>query len=395
MMILLGLSELNLLNLFYAILREQFAPMPADSLSILPSLISSYSLKGMWSGKSFNEFIGRIDDSSLRGHQVAPDLYLFMEKDVQYWRERFGEADGERRSAIRFLADLDIAQIEEIVASMQENLSSIPPVAITTFLPEISMSYETKRAELIDEAIRSLFLLAIKIGNVFGKTPVVQMVAGSVIERIRSNYSSTRKRDEFYVVRTQENECFKRILDRLSLCFERISEEETLTNDEMVRFDEFRVAFELEPGPLYLLDGAKSLVRFCDFVENHKCPIVRSKVGFNLDVAHWWLKNIRPAFFEQHPKLKNRIFHAHIAGHCSKAHFGDISLAAMSPQEKCSYVELLKVLNELDRSNGYSGYVSLEYEAARNAEAVTESLCELIRMIEEPETYLSSSQVAE
>ena len=362
------------------LLKNAMNNVLTTSTDLQVSLISSYATSGIWGDRSFREFTDQLDETRLGDRTVSPDLYLFMEPDVQYWLKQFGYTDNQRMSAIQFLADLSDENIQAIVTSMETNLDSVQPIAITTFLPEISLSYETKRAELVDRAILRLLKIAVAIGQKFGKTPVVQMVAGSVIDRIRSQFSSSKKREEFYVLKTHERECFVRILDRLSWCFGKLNSEPS------ENFDQLKVAFELEPGPLYLLDGPKSIVRFCDLIEDHACPHVKQKVGFNLDIAHWWLKNISPEFLDEYPRVQKRIFHSHIAGHSKRAHFGDISLTEMLTVDKPAYSKWLKALSKLPSEDGFSGYVSVEFEAARNSEAVLDSVNELFRLLDEPES---------
>ena len=170
--------------------------------------------------------------------------------------------------------------------------------------------------------------------------------------------------------------------------------------------EQLRIAFELEPGPLYLLDGPISVVRFCHLIDRHADPAIRKHIGFNLDVAHWWLKNIKPSFLDQPlkyleaeipsakddpifkkdpPRIRERIFHSHISGHSRRAHFGDISLTMLSESDRQSYIEWLSALDALSKDEGseFSGYVSLEFEAARSRSCVVDSVCELFRMVDE------------
>ena len=207
------------------------------------------------------------------------------------------------------------------------------------------------------------------------------------------------------------------LIEKKRALLDRLAEKFNNQEKELATVHSLRIAFEMEPGPLYLLDGPRSLLRFCHLIESHTSPLVRKCVGFNLDIAHWWLKNITPDFLDQPyqfldrrspnnepsvtafghaaPNLKNRIFHSHISGHSRRAHFGYISLTRMVEEDKQLYCQWLTKLIELVQQDGsrFSSYVSLEYEAARNLQCVIESADELVNLLAQAQDKYASSRL--
>lgn len=374
-----------------------------QSLPLNVGLISSYCTKGIWHSSTFRNFIegGRADlDSS---PNVYPDLYLFMESDVQHWLNKFGIAENRPKSAIRFLSQLTDEQADQLVEGVFSNVDGIPPNAITTFLPELSASKSNPMASLVGDATKNLFRLAVKIGMRFRAengdsvtTPVVQMVAGNKLDNVKFQHSSQRGRDEFFIVDADEMSSYELVLKRLSESLRELEKEFDSSDLTRSAFGKLRIAFELEPGPLYLLDGPESVKRLCELVDaggENSCPLVQQKVGFNLDIAHWWLKGIQPSFLAANPKVARRVFHSHISGHSARAHFGDISLTELSIEEKATFVKWLVAISELNTET-FSGSVSLEFEAAPNPQAVIDSLNQLIAFVTAPGSFLADAQSA-
>jgi sugar phosphate isomerase/epimerase len=98
-------------------------------------------------------------------------------------------------------------------------------------------------------------------------------------------------------------------------------------------------------------------------------------VGINLDVAHWWMAGIQRSDVRSNRSLLPKVFHSHISGHSRKGHFGDISLASLSPGDKSEFRRWLELLR--DEATQFSGFVAVEYEAAPSPKLVSESLNEL------------------
>ncbi len=369
-------------------------------MSLNISLISSFAPAGMFSSNEF-ELIKEAVGESFQGKQITLDAYIFMESDSGFLSNEFG--NGRQMSAFQFLEELRGQNLSDVVEQLITRNKCHPPIALTSFLPEISQHVDAENEKRILDAVVGLFRIAIQIGVETGQTPVVQMVAGNMLDRVESlGDSSTNK---FCIVSADENSSYHMVLHRLSACFKSLSDEFENQPEYLLSLDKLRIAFELEPGPLYLLDGPMSIVRFCQLIENHENPAIQKHIGFNLDIAHWWLKNIRPEFIEgplkylateypngiddeifryPEPLLKNRIFHSHISGHSRRAHFGDISLSMMAEEDKQLYIAWLSKLVELSQTEGteFSGYVSLEFEAARSRSCVVDSTLELLNLLD-------------
>ena len=261
-----------------------------EPLDLSVALISSYATGGIWSGDKFHEFVEGALRADAPSRTVTPDLYLLMESDVHYWTNRFQSSSVTPVPAIRFLAGLTDDKIDQITDGVWENLGGTCPVAISTFLPEISLSKNNPRADLAASAIRNLLFLTVKIGASFmqrtdgAKTPVIQLVAGNEFESIHGEWSEARSRDEFNVKISDEKDAYGLILERLSECFQDLETKCGAENDLSLAFEQLRVSFELEPGALYLLDGKESIKRFCELIDTggaKQCPFVKEKVGFN------------------------------------------------------------------------------------------------------------------
>lgn len=371
----------------------------------------------MLSNDEFSD-LAKVVAETFPNQKLDLDAYFFMEGDIRYLLK--GSGSEERLPALHFLGNAIDEKLEEIVQCVLRSSGSRAPVALTSFLPEISQYVHREAEQRIVSAIVGLFKLAVQIGMSSGQTPVVQMVAGNMLDRVDRRKKSSKtnqknngqelkqkpQRNRFYIVEADENASYEMVLRRLSECFEILHREFEGQTKKLIALEQLRIAFELEPGPLYLLDGPMSVVRFCHLIEQHPDPLIQKHVGFNLDVAHWWLKNIKPEFLDRPldylaaeipsskgdpifqkapPSIRDRIFHSHISGHSRRAHFGDISLTMLSKNDRDSYLQWLSALDALseDEDTDFSGYVSLEFEAARSRTCVVDSICELFRMVDE------------
>ena len=126
-----------------------------------------------------------------------------------------------------------------------------------------------------------------------------------------------------------------------------------------------KIALELEPFPLSLLNSIDEMVRFIDEV-NH--PALRS----NIDISHLLLANQRP---EQLQKLKGKAIHVHISDCDGKVH-GDLP-PGMGVVDFPPYLQELKKLN-------IDGTVSIELEFSPDPDAIEQWV---------RQAYLSTSEL--
>jgi D-psicose/D-tagatose/L-ribulose 3-epimerase len=118
-----------------------------------------------------------------------------------------------------------------------------------------------------------------------------------------------------------------------------------------------KIALELEPFPLSLLNNVENMVRFLDDV-NHPA------VGANIDISHLLLAKEPP---EAIRKLKGRAFHVHISDCDGKVH-GDLPPGrGVVPFE--GYLREIKELN-------IPGAISIELEYSPQPEKIVEWVSE-------------------
>jgi len=361
------------------------------------SLITSYVTSGVAIPPA-TEFHSHYREKVLRvfssenygGHVIGADFYSFMKRDAGFWWDYFGRKRIGDLSAIQLLAEINDREMEVLVQEMLTavEIAGSKLVALTSFIPEVNLADDVKRA---DDAVQGLMKIALEIGRqAKAPPPVVQMVAGSsvgnIVEVNKNKDDGKSENDEksskrFEVRIADRSQAMSRILRRMSRCLKYI--EVNYETRFASQLDDLRIAFELEPGPLFLLHDWESIIDFCELVENSECQLVKQKVGLNLDIAHWWLANISVAQVSSAPKILDRVFHSHVSGHSKRAHFGDISLKRLMPDEKEEFIDWLSLLiDHAESSVDYSGYVSVEYEAAKSSDLVVESVNELIQMLD-------------
>jgi hypothetical protein len=341
-----------------------------------PSLITSYKLSGILgpSTPDTDEFIAFFDPSS-NTMDIGADLYLMMEADVHKWCDYWGMP---RLAAVEFLAKLD-DRMEEFCESLKSKLMTIgvEVVSATSFVPEISnkrqQSDENYAKTNWGKALTTIFRLANFFQSHRDQT-VVQMVAGSVLDQFRVGKRDGGQR--FSVSTRARTSLISLVLDRLSQCM-------NAAKNKGVDTDRLRIALELEPGPLYLLQNKDSLEEFSKAIDDHECPLVKKCVGFNLDIAHWWLCRTLKNEDDVPDDIRKKIYGGHIAGHSPRGHFGDYGLTNLVKRAKNdliaqeqlnSYLEWLRFLADETKTPNAAGHVSLEFEAAKPQENVTSSL---------------------
>lgn len=344
-----------------------------------PSLITSYSLRGILGPTAASDDALRpFFDARERQIPIGADIYLMMESDVTPWCRHWGR---ERTPAVEFMAKMTDSQLDEFCVHVTEKMrqQGTQPVAATSFIAEIS----NKRPDLSpDDFVKTVWgksiCTLIRIADRLQAdrpAAVIQIVVGSVIDQFivddRSEIPhftvSSRNRDDLTGV----------VLERLAACLSKVVDEHA------IRPDRIRIAMELEPGPLFLLRDLASLERFASAIGNHPSNLVRECVGFNLDVAHWWLcRDIRPDS-DLSESIRSRIYGAHISGHSSRGHLGDWGLhklearareGGVARSQRDAYLAWLRFLTDENRTPNASNYVSIELEAASPDEDILASI---------------------
>lgn len=306
----------------------------------------------------------RVDNSAL-----GLDVYLMMESDVRRWGATLG-ISLPHISAFSFFQLISIEHCRLLAQRIHDNARQIgsPIVALTSFFPEINLSSADWRGNTCSRVLESLVRIAAELALLNGTAPVIQLVAGSLISHFESIEDECSRRRTLYARRGNESVLMSVVLERIAEALHAVSVE----YHGRLKFDAcMRVALELEPGPLYLLRDRDTLLAFRQAIEDLGEPIVDACVGYNLDVAHWWLaQRINAAWLRSNPRIAERVFHAHISGHSPRGHFGDISLARLHPEMISPFKEWLSEIACLPNVHT----VSLEMEAARSLTDVEESI---------------------
>lgn len=346
---------------------------------LTPSLITSYSLSGILGPTTASDEALRSFREA-RDHKlpIGADIYLMMESDVTPWCKHWGL---ERSPAVEFMANMTDSQLDAFCAHVTELMRrhGAQPVAATSFIAEIS----NKRPDLNPDGFvntvwgKSICTLIRMADRLQAEQPatVIQIVVGSVIDQFIVDDRS--KVPRFTVSSRDRDDLMSVTLNRLAACLAKV------VNGHGIRSDRIRIAMELEPGPLFLLRNLASLERFASAIERHPSPLVRECVGFNLDVAHWWLcRDIRPDS-DLPGSIRSRIFGAHISGHSSRGHLGDWGLdklearaqgGGVAKSQRDAYLDWLRFLADENRTPNASNFVSIELEAASPDEDVFASI---------------------
>lgn len=349
------------------------------SQALQPALISSFDPRGFLAAtntdtsssvKLFRQIIEHT------GVPIAAEIYVLMESDV-----RASGATVNERDACGYLASLsrdEVATLADRVFACFER-HAIKIVSCATFLPEISHGDTRRRARSLAAVTNTLrFADRLSALQDSPKAVVVELVCGSITEPVVYAENLPGKEGSLEVPILHEN-TVPILLDGLA---------EAIHCQDLKR--EPQIALELEPGPLFVLRNDTTLRGLSDAIKKHQDPMVKQCVGLNADLAHWWIAgdidfesesikdaNGRDYFFDL-------IKHAHISGHHRSGHFGDFGLQHLDSTAADKMKLWLRCLAaSLDKAPGYSGYVSVELEAAFSEEEVINSVKTLISWLGE------------
>jgi sugar phosphate isomerase/epimerase len=357
------------------------------------SLISSFASEGVVLSeagrKASKECAGFVKSSVVSDEPASKlplELYVFMEPEIQAWKKCL-DLKYMPDDAVGFLAELTDEAATRITRHLSTSLEKMhcDVIALASFIPEISCP-DPIRERGVNAVVR-LVKMAHTLQTLGHCVSVVELVAGS---RITGCIDSVSNEESDLSVSFHPPEAAADIL--LSSL-----------KDIVLSFDSMKVrlALELEPGPFFVLGNHKSLVSVAELIAkpdnwmngNDDVSVGKKRstqVGFNLDIGHWNIAGIDPDWvrYDDAAKLvRNRIIHAHLSGHHKTAHFGDIPLensygeCTISPKDVHPWIDLLREINsEASRELPFSGYVSLELEAAKHHHQVTCSFSRLCKI---------------
>lgn len=316
--------------------------------------------------------------------QLPVELYVAMEPDLKEMGRLTAQESSEMSRPNSALATLgNVRFSDDVLTTLAQQLSDAvqvhptkkrPIVALASFLPEISstdaVGPETNAPARL--ALENLLRLGAQLRQIGHPVHVVEAVCGSLIEQLSPVVADTGSQSEatWEVALDEHRAVFKRLLDSLKAVWGKL-EAEPRTFRASLRPPSYPpVALELEPGLCFALRGERSLKLLTELLDSPYYSTLRTKVGFNLDMAHFAIAGVKPETVRNLTSLRDRILHVHASGFHPKAHFGDCvpsdeNLEALGPW--------FEFVRDLDSSTGrqlrsaesapFSGCVSIELEA--------------------------------
>lgn len=325
------------------------------------AVISSFSTSG-------------VLDSGYWPEAVAhSEVYAFMFRDIV---KLFPESEEDPIGAMAALAEDDEnndARFEEIarrvVSAFSNRKIRATVSAMATYFPEISCREGNLKKRGLD-SLRFMIRLGGQIRAIYGMDSpfFIEFVGGGLAECIEYVDGPD---GEYEAKISSPDEAIQELVTTL------------MQLRTLARKNHVILAAEFEPGLLNVLGHKNHLLEFCRLLDAQEEST--EFVGLNLDIAHFaFLGEVTPSFLRNHPKVVDRIVHAHISDHCDGGHFGDApvgsihGIAAFRP-----WLYLLAEINKLrgpasknrpESAIPYSGLVSVEQEACRSLDALSESI---------------------
>ena len=264
--------------------------------------------------------------------------------------------------------------------------------ALATYFPDISSTDEGRRTKACTAVVNCVRLcrdLADEPGLELDVVPCVEVVCGSVLEPVHDGAEARPTWVKTYSLAAKAERLMQSLRDvRRALAGGR----------------RFALALELEPGASYVLNDHKSLKLIYDSVRQEGLDDV---VGLNLDIAHFRIAGISPAFLRGEAENGVRagdmapwLVHSHIADHPLGMHTRDLALGAFTnlehfPTGLCGYLDIL-----MDRAAHaaadpagllFTNSVALELEGCSRLGWLHNSLVHLRRLLRAAEARRHAS----
>jgi sugar phosphate isomerase/epimerase len=302
------------------------------------------------------------------GSAFPAEVYLLMEKEVEKWRQRFKMNRG--TSAVDFLAQLSDSQLRNLASDLNRNTRSFNTevCALASFIPELTSN--STRSNVGRRAFANVLRFARILQKDFNHpVRVVELVAGSRIDRLWTGKNPTK---------TDEDQYFVQLFEPGLACNQMVSSLKTILETCLAQDPEFNLmlGLELEPGPYFTLDCAAALERFAQALAGD--DVLAPRVGFNLDVSHFRLARISPDWVRNTSAIRQRVTHVHLSGTHPRGHLGDAG--PLDVNVDADFEPWIRLIHEIasetrsQREPRFSGHVSLELEAARDEEAVKRAI---------------------
>ncbi|MBN1970224.1 MAG: hypothetical protein JW870_12720 [Candidatus Delongbacteria bacterium] len=381
-------------------INEDFVDLIGKSnIKFKKSLITSFSVKGL------KDSVRLWPDNSLKNL----DLYAFMQSDAENfipetfrfylakkWKFlRYTNSLMKMNKKLKNAGEYAVGVISPLLSARyrmaklsnkQEHIQRVADcvdkeckksdlglkvVAITSYLPGLASD-----SRLGNNSVKALAFLInmarqLKIRNDH-PVSVIEIVAGSLIDGIWPGKLNDGEKVHVANLLSRED-----ALDNVI--------NNVLPFANTLKSNNIKLALELEPGPLFILNDLKAIYYFNKLLNKNKYESLRSILCLNIDIAHWSLESIQmnSTNFESNTtivknpdaaEIKSMIVQGHVSGH-SAGHFSDLSLPRSDkPQNIDNWIASLYLLFSRIRMKDDSFYLSLELEAATSEKFLNESL---------------------
>lgn len=329
--------------------------MPSIDISVLTSFCAF----------GFNQSLSYVSDLDV-GYI---ELYAFMQGDLP-WLQSVNPISIHPRNIVHYLAEANAFEkapahlADDICKQIREKCpkKSIKISSVATFIPEI-MAHDDARVYNAQNAIIFLIKLIRELHAREHPVLTLEIVAGSTLAGVWPAKSISAKQETFAVNRLFPQEAVTTLLKNLDYVLPQAEKSPVVV-----------LCVEMEPGCLFTVGSGAGIERFCSGISvsetRKKC------LALNLDIPHWaFIHNLNRGWVLDRQAVKDRIAHAHISDH-SFGHFADARICAHHTEE--SFGEWISLLDSLDRrsqrSNGYSGFLTLELEGCFDIKDVRKSI---------------------
>lgn len=330
------------------------------------SLLSSFCVKGIAAS------CANLPENDWAAGEMLPflDLYAFMQSDFSFIQNACDIDASELRPSdtiVELLARANYREGAELcAASLAKRLHELLPApwrfsGVATFLPRLFVADDQSSLDALEFILLTSRALREGHGHRIG---VVELVAGSLLD---GAWPGQFINGEPVLVanRLGNSEKQSAIVQRL---------ESLIT---LAQSNGLRLALELEPGPIYALNGLQAIAGIVRELERleQRLGVSEPMLGLNLDIGHWILDGISPEtlLHDDYRAVRDRVFHAHISLH-AKSH---------ADQPVDSQDHALREYVGLLSSNcpHFDGFVAVECEAAYDISVVQRSVSETLRLV--------------
>ena len=405
------------------------APVSTKTPALKAAIMTSFDTIGIfaenWAGSAV---FSDPEFTKLNPTQLGLDVYTWMEQDMSDFYDNkieaqtgnfnfdsrsFEQKSGSSAEEIShpisvcdFFAALDRPLIDQLAIRLMDwrrtAANNLPIVALTTFVPEIAsiQNPQSGRPNLVVRSLVNIGLFAAALNSKStDSVKAIELVAGSrfadlklndaKLEQLKQNAPEDTEAGKFQIDLASTDDAIGRLVNHLTQAIRILRGELGGKFADLPPF-----ALELEPGELFVLNDADALAKVADAIDAFENAAqgnqeIASKIGFNLDISHWRIAGLTVAQVRNWPAVSDRIAHCHVSGHHPSTHIGDTQLrhedvSNHAPNEVLDWLKLVRDIATAPRLRKvkFSGWVSLEYEAARNTETVAKSLSTLYSAIE-------------